>query len=83
MFSLAELDRICRCLVEDLDVSVKRFRDQALGCYDLVEERMRVNICLHSMLEEYRIFLENLFVSSFSKLMETARLTNGMVHRTL
>lgn len=65
---------------EDLDIYVKRSRDKALDYYDPVKERMLVDICLHGMLEEYRIFLENIFVSSFSKIIEAARLTNGTVH---
>lgn len=41
-----------------------------------------VKICLHAIVEEYRIFLENLSFSSFSKLMEAPRLTKESMHRT-
>lgn len=59
-----------------------------LGCTrqyagkDLVEEEILVNVCLHGMNNEYRVFLENLTFPSFSKLMEAARQTNEPVRRT-
>lgn len=37
---------------------------------------------LHGMLEEYRVFLENLPFPSFSRLRESARRTNESVRRT-
>lgn len=40
--------------------------------FDLVEERVLVEVCLHGMLKEFRIFLENLSFSSFSKLVKAA-----------
>lgn len=39
---------------------------------DPVDEEVLVNVRLHGMNDEYRIFLENLTFSSFSKLMEAA-----------
>lgn len=44
---------------------------------------MFINVCLHGMLEEYRIFMEKLSFASFSKLMEAAHRTNEPVCRTL
>lgn len=38
------------------------------------------NACPRGMMEEYRIFQENLSFPSFSKLMEVARHTNKSVH---
>lgn len=38
-----------------------------MDCYDLVDEKMLVDISLHDMAEEYRVFLENLSLS-FSRL---------------
>lgn len=43
---------------KDLDIYVKRFHKRALDCYDLVDEEVLVNVCLHDMRKEYRIFLE-------------------------
>ena len=36
------------------------FRDLSLLCYDPVEEERLVDVCIASMLYEYRPFLENL-----------------------
>lgn len=80
-FSLVELRRVRQRSWEDLDTYMKRFYNKALDYCDLVEERILVDVCLHYMLEECRIFFENLFFSSFSKLMEPARRTNDSVHR--
>lgn len=43
---------------------------------DRVSEEMLVSVCLHGMIEEYRIFLENLSLPSFAKLVEVARRTS-------
>lgn len=41
---------------------MRRFQD-ALDCYDLLEEEVLVNVCLHDMIEEYMILLENMSFS--------------------
>lgn len=41
-----------------------------------------VSVCLHGMSDEYQVFLENLTLSSFSKLMEASRRTNESTRRT-
>lgn len=41
-----------------------------------------VNVCLHSIMEEYKIFFENLSFPSFSRLMEVALCTNKLVRRS-
>lgn len=45
---------------EDLDVYVRKFRENALYYCDLVSEEMLINVCLHVMIEEYRVLLEKL-----------------------
>lgn len=40
---------------------------------------MLIDVCVHGMMKEYRIFLDNLSFSSFSKLMEAARGANESV----
>lgn len=80
-FCFAELDR-ARQLGKDLHIYVRRFYEKALDCCDLVEEEKPVNVCLHGMMEVYKIFLENLSFRSFSKLMEAPERTNESVHRT-
>lgn len=48
---------------------------------DPVDEDVLVNVCLHGMSDEYRVFLENLMFSSFSKSMEASRHTNESIRR--
>lgn len=69
---MTELSRTRQYVGEDLDLYVKMFHDKALACVDLVDEEVLANVCLHDMNHEYRIFLENFRLLSFSKLMETA-----------
>lgn len=54
----------------------ERFHERALDCSDAVDEETLVDMCLHGMVNEYRVYLENLTFPSFSRLMETARRTN-------
>lgn len=75
-YTLTELGRTRQYLGEDLNLYVKKFHDKALDCVDPVDEEVLVNVGLHGMKNEYRVFLENLMFSSFSKLMEAARRTN-------
>lgn len=44
--------------MEDLDTNIRRFHDRALDCYDHIEQKMLVDICLCGMIEDYHIFLE-------------------------
>lgn len=37
---------------------------------DPVNEEILVDVCIHGMTEEYKVFLKNLSFPSFSKLME-------------
>lgn len=67
----------------DLDLHVKRFHEKALICCDPVDEEVLVNVCLHGINDEYRVFLENLTFLSFLKLMEASRQANETVRRTL
>lgn len=81
-YNFAELGRTRQYAGEDLDPYVKRFHDKALDCVNPVDEEVLVNMCLHGMNDEYRVFLENLMFSSFSNSMEAARRTNESVRRT-
>lgn len=66
----------------DLDLYVRRFHEKALGYYDSVDEEVLVNVCLHGILNEYRLFLKNLSFPSFSRPMRAVRQTNKSVIRT-
>lgn len=54
-----------------------------LDCCYPVDEEVLVNFCLHSIIDEYLVFLNNLPFSSFSKLMEAAKQRNEYLKRTL
>lgn len=68
-FSLIELFHARQYSNKGLGVYLIRFHKKALDCCDSLDEELVVNVCSHGMAEEYRIFLENLSFSSFSKLM--------------
>ena len=53
-----------------------RFRNLSLMCYDPVEEERLVDIFIADMLYEYRPYLENLQIPSFTRLVETSRKTS-------
>lgn len=48
-------------------------------CYDPVEEERLVDICIASMLYEYRPYLENLQILSFTRLVEASRRMSMLV----
>lgn len=55
---------------------IHMFRDLSLICYDPVEKERLVDICIASMLYEYRPYLENLQIPSFTRLVEASRTTS-------
>lgn len=56
-----------------MDLFVKRFQETVLDCCDTIDEETMVDVCLHDMANEYRVFLENPSFPSFSKLMGLPR----------
>lgn len=58
---------------------MKRFHEKALDCYDPVADDVFVDVRLHGIVEDYRIYLENISFSSFFRLMEAVRRTNELV----
>nr|POE82380.1 hypothetical protein CFP56_68724 [Quercus suber] len=61
----------------------RRFRDLSLLCYDLVEKERLVDVYITGMLYEYRFYLENLQISSFTRLVEAARRKSMSVRKPL
>nr|POE81723.1 hypothetical protein CFP56_58990 [Quercus suber] len=57
------------------------FRDLSLLCHDPVEEERLVDVCIAGMLYEYRPYLENLQISSFTILVEAVRRTSMSVRK--
>ena len=60
---------------------IRRFKDLSLLCYNPVEEEKRVDVCIASMLYEYRPYLENMQISKFTRLVEASRRTSMFVRK--
>ena len=67
--------RDCWSIFKGLDIS--------LLCYDPVEEERLVDVCIIGMLYEYRPYLKNLQISSFTRLVEVARRTSVSIRKPL
>ncbi|GMN56984.1 hypothetical protein TIFTF001_026097 [Ficus carica] len=52
---------------------VQRFRDLALDCDDGDDEEALVGICINNIMSKYRVYLKNIGIKQFSRLMESAR----------
>ena len=72
-----EMQRIYKGLLD----YIRRFRDLSLICYDLVKDERLVDICITSMFYEYRPYLENLQIPSFTWLVEASRRTSMLVRK--
>ena len=72
-----EKQRVSKRLLE----YICRFRDLSLLCYDSVEEERLVDVCISGMLYEYRPYLENLQISSFTRLVKVSRRTSMFVRK--
>ncbi|CAL2229206.1 unnamed protein product [Prunus armeniaca] len=55
---------------------VRRFRDLALDCYDEKDEEALVEICISNIVADYRVYLENIGISQFSRLLEAVLATD-------
>ncbi|CAL8175767.1 unnamed protein product [Prunus armeniaca] len=58
---------------------VRRFRDLALDCYDEKDEEALVEICISNIVADYRVYLENIGIRQFSRLLEVVRKTSMSV----
>ncbi|VVA18732.1 PREDICTED: retrotransposon, partial [Prunus dulcis] len=67
---------------EDRVDFVRRFRDLALDCYDEKDEEALVEICISNIVADYRVYLENIGISQFSRLLEAVRKTSMSVKPT-
>ncbi|CAL8168380.1 unnamed protein product [Prunus armeniaca] len=61
---------------------MRRFRDLALDCYDEKDEEALVEICISNIVADYRVYLENIGISQFSRLLEAVRKTSMFVKPT-
>ena len=60
---------------EDPVQFIKRFEDVPLDCYGDHEEKELMGICISNMLFDYRLNLENLFITHFTDLLQRNRRT--------
>ena len=74
--TLSDLQQEKQRISEVLLGYIHRFRDHSLICYDPVEEKRLVDICIAGMLYEYHLYIENLQIPSFTRLVETSRKTS-------
>ncbi|CAL2265922.1 unnamed protein product [Prunus armeniaca] len=58
---------------------VRRLRDLALDCYDEKDEEALVEICISNIVADYRVYLENIGINQFSRLLEAVRKTSMSV----
>ncbi|CAL9025934.1 unnamed protein product, partial [Prunus brigantina] len=74
-----QLNNTCQKQGEDPVDFVRRFRDLALDCYDEKDEEALVEICISNIVADYRVYLENIGISQFSRLLEAVRKTSMSV----
>ncbi|CAL2255873.1 unnamed protein product [Prunus armeniaca] len=55
---------------------VRRFRDLALDCYDEKDEEALVKVCISNIVAYYRVYMDNIGISQFSRLLEAVRKTS-------
>ena len=55
----------------------------ALECYDEQDEGTLVEICINNIIPEYKVYLENLNIMQFTKLIKVARKTFLSVKATV
>ncbi|KAF3447280.1 hypothetical protein FNV43_RR12461 [Rhamnella rubrinervis] len=64
---------------ESLVDFIRRFKGLALECYDKHDEYPLVEIYVNNIVLEYHVYLENLAINPFTKLIEVARKTSLLV----
>ena len=79
--TLSDLQQEKQRLSEGLLKYIRRFRDLSLLCYDPVEEEKLVDARISGMLCEYRPYLENLQISSFTRLVKASRRTSISIRK--
>jgi len=79
--TLSDLQQERQRISEGLLGYIHRFKDLSLICYDPVEEKRLVDICIASMLYEYHLYIENLQIPSFTRLVEASRRTSMSVRK--
>nr|POE89448.1 hypothetical protein CFP56_01804 [Quercus suber] len=81
--TLSDLQYKKQRVFEGLLEYIRRFRDLSLLCHDPMDEERLVDVCIAGMLYVYWPYLENLQISSFTRLVEAARKTSMSVRKPL
>ena len=79
--TLSDLQQEKQRVSEGLLEYIRRFRDLSLLCYDPMEEEKLVDARISGMLYEYRPYLKNLQISSFTRLVKASRTTSMSVRK--
>lgn len=62
--------------MEDHMTFVKRFCDLALDCYDKKDKEALVEICISNNIIDYKVYLENIAIGQFLRLIEAIKKTS-------
>ena len=76
---LSDLQQEKHRVFEGLLEYIHKFRDLSLLCYDPVGEERPVYVCTSGMLYEYCPYLENLQISSFTRIVKVTKRKNMFV----
>ena len=79
--TLLDLQHEKQRVFEGLLEYIRRFQDLSLLCYNPVEEERLVDVCIAGMLYEYRPYLKNLQISSFTRFVEATGRTSMSVRK--
>ena len=79
--TLLDLQHEKQRVFEELLEYIRRFQDLSLLCYNPVEEERLVDVCIAGMLYEYRPYLKNLQISSFTRFVEATGRTSMSVRK--
>ncbi|KAL6141772.1 hypothetical protein ACLB2K_060059 [Fragaria x ananassa] len=80
--TIAQLNNTRQQAGENLVEFLRQFRDLALDCYDEKDEESLMEICIGNILPEYRVYLENIGITQFYRLIEAVRRTSMSVKTT-
>ncbi|CAL9011987.1 unnamed protein product [Prunus brigantina] len=77
-----QLNNTCQKHGEDPVDFLRRYRDLALDCYDEKDKEALVEIFISNIVADYRVYLENIGISQFSRLLKAVRKTSMSVKPT-
>lgn len=75
-FIITQLNNTRQRHVEDHMTFVKRFCDLALDYYDKKDKEALVKICISNNIVDYKVYLENISIGQFLRLLEAIKKTS-------